>query len=292
MADKRRTLFAPPIRDPFFEGETHGNLTLFWVEFFKRCAAPGVELLEDTHANRANYTAARYKPGTLFYETDRQLYYVASGNTFRYIAGTMRDTFANRPTSLGTDDTGLLFFCTTGTSSTEYYHLFRWSGTAWEAAPGERLGGYVQHYVIAPIEKGWQLCNGTATKYLSISAGALAEVNFTPQDETAGIYRKSAAAYGAAVNPAVAPGITGTLGDAGSGSAVGVTVSGVTSGPSATTNVQSGAGTTVASSGHDHTFSGSGTGTVTDDHTHDATSLVVDDTGEPANVEYLPYFRR
>lgn len=206
---------------------------------------------------------------------------------WRYFHGTMRDTFANAPADLATDDVGFLFFVTTGTAGVEYYHLARWTGSAWEAAEGERWGGYFSYFLRPPIEKGWQSVNGATTKYLDITAGALAEAAITLPNETAGVYRKTAAAYTGVVAAAVPAGITGSTATEGSHTHGAGTLA--TGAPSAATNVTAG-GVAVASSTHTHTLSGStAAGSA---HSHGVGTLANDGTAEPAHLDVLPYFRR
>jgi hypothetical protein len=84
--------------------------------------------LEDTHANRvANYDAEDYEPGTLFWETDRTVLYLAAGLVWQYALGIMYDLIANRPTDLTADDVGFLFY------ASDQNTTYRWDGTVWIA---------------------------------------------------------------------------------------------------------------------------------------------------------------
>jgi hypothetical protein len=264
-------------------------------------------LIEDTHANRlASHAASQSRPGTWFYETDRNVYYqcrIVSGvRTWMYAAGTMRGTFADVPSDLGTEDEGFPYEVTTGTGSVEYYHVARWTGSEWEAT-GD-WGGYFAHFALAPQEKGWQLCDGTTTSQLIITGGSIAETAFTVPDEvTDQTYRKAGAAY-AGVAPAVAPGITGDTEAVSAGTPTGTNDAPTFTGSLGTTNnsgsgsVASGAGAS-ASGNHSHSFTPAGavsapgfTGDPLSTHDHGVGSLEVDDTGEPAHITAIPYFRR
>lgn len=88
--------------------------------------------LEDTHANRlANFPASTYPIAILFYETDRTVFYENDGtfgsSNWTYKLGTMRGTLAvdQRPSDLGANDAGFLFF------GTDWHITYRWSGTTW-----------------------------------------------------------------------------------------------------------------------------------------------------------------
>ena len=87
----------------------------------------------NTHSNRiANYPASNYDIGSWYYETDRtslyQVHSVAGVNQWVWIGGQMSDTFANRPSDLGANDSGFLFY------STNTFYTFRWTGS-WDIVP-------------------------------------------------------------------------------------------------------------------------------------------------------------
>ena len=92
----------------------------------------GPTILSDTHANRLlSFPATSYAEDSLFWETDRTVLYIclypslSAGNIWQYALGTMRDSYANRPTDVGTYDSGFLFY------ATDKQLTYRWSGTAW-----------------------------------------------------------------------------------------------------------------------------------------------------------------
>ena len=92
----------------------------------------GPTILSDTHANRLlSFPAASYTVDSLFWETDRTVLYIclypslSPGNVWQYALGTMRDSYANRPTDVSTYDEGFLFY------ATDKQLTYRWSGTAW-----------------------------------------------------------------------------------------------------------------------------------------------------------------
>lgn len=263
-------------------------------------------ILSDTHANRANYLAADYPLGSLFYETDRTvLYYnkdISGTNTWFYISGTMRETLANKPT-LSTEDEGFLFY------GTDYHHTWRWSGSAWAYAPGDDGSGYYRHCQIAPNSPGasaWQLADGST---VARSNADTTTTSVTVPDLTGGTYLKAANAYTGTVDAANAPTISGNTGATSAGTPAG-TVSapiftgagGTTSGPSATTTVDNDlvvSTVAVASAAHTHTFTESGTnsaptftGSAMGTHTHSGSSLTVSANGEPQKLDTLVYYRR
>ena len=126
--------------------------------------------LEDTHANRiANYPAANYAVGTLFFETnptqtDRQsLYAVQLNNSgaheWAYVSGWCEKTFANRPSDLGASDAGFEFY------STDYTVTERWNGTNWIYVSGIAQGAFglltTLSGLLSASEAGWLLADST-----------------------------------------------------------------------------------------------------------------------------------
>lgn len=154
-----------------------------------------------THANRPSVNLTPL--GTYCSETDRgvtyQLRSVSSSRAWVYASGVMRAAFASRPVDLGANDAGFLW------SVTDYAHLLRWTGTGWEFI--DDMGGYVAGRIVAPDGNGWQLCDGTATKYLHISGGAVSEVSYTTINLTTGAYPKYANAAGGSITASNAPGV-------------------------------------------------------------------------------------
>lgn len=217
-----------------------------------------------THAQRL---ASKITAGTFWWETDRTILYlgVPSGQAtvWTYAAGAMFATFANRPTDLAANDAGFLL------EVSDHLHLCRWSGTAWVILDND-AGTFVESAVA--LGTGYQLCDGTATNYLTVSGADLAETAFTTPNENggaAGVYHKSIAAYTGTINPASTP--TGTF----------TGMAGNTGNDSATQTVQSGAGATVPAEPHTHPFTPAGTITI---------NLA---GGDPVrNLGVLRYFRR
>lgn len=159
------------------------------------------------------------------------------------------------PDDLSFHDAGLLVWMF------EYNHLLRWDGAKWTWGPGDGGGGYIQDFVVAPTEAGWQLCDGSATDYLVVDP-VPAAVSFTTPDETTNpVYHRSNTAFGAVTAP-VAP-----------------TLSGSTGVPSAVVAVESNAPVTPVN-------------VSTDTHTHPVGTLAVSATGEPRHLDVQRWFRR
>lgn len=194
---------------------------------------------EDTHANRlALYPAASFPDGARFFETDRTVTYVAVAGVWTYAAGEMAAAIASLP-SLGAADAGFRFL------ATDYRHTFRWTGSAWEFAPGDAGSGFFQDFAIAPGAE-WQICDGSATTYAKADGTTAA---FTTPNLTTGAYRKGAAAggYTGTVNAAGTVTLAGITGDTSGG-----TPAGTVTAPTLTMDSYTPAGTVTAP-----TFTGS-----------------------------------
>jgi hypothetical protein len=212
----------------------------------------GVEVFQDTHANRANYPAAAYSEGWLYCETDRDVVYVlrliSNVRTWIYLEGIHQDDLASIPTDLGTTDVGFLY------SVSDYGHILRWGGSAWTFGPGDPGSGYV---VIgkpdgsAPNGGLWGLCNGSAYAVLNAN-GTTSSV--TTQDLNDDTFLLGGASFDASPRAAVrGKWESAAKTDAESAHTHSVNPPSTNSGaPSATTAVQSGSGTTVATDAHIH----------------------------------------
>ena len=172
-------------------------LTVPWVGFFQRILdLSKSRYSEGTHEDRLN--PDKFPPTTLnaiFYETDRNVYYqvrlVDGRPQWVYISGTMRDELVDIPTDLGENDTGFLFY------GTDYAHTWRWTGTTWEFAPGDRFSGEIAWFAV-PLGTGWALCDGSATTMTTPEA----EVVDVTTPNLIGAYVKGAEVYTGLVVPA------------------------------------------------------------------------------------------
>lgn len=280
-------------------------------------------LFRETHANRALYDARNYPDGTFYLESDRNALYVTLSGVWTYLLGCYRDTLGNKPADLGATDAGFLFY------ATDYAHTWRWTGSAWEYAPGDRASGEFAYFMADP-GTGWRLCDGaTVTRTKSDATTA----SVTLPNETGGVYRKGGS-YTGTVNVAVAATVSGTTDAVSAGTpagtvsqptfsgsamgahshrtpigAIGTALSVQTSlyGTTATT-ISPDIGITSASASGTTTFSmlntealSAGTpagvvsqptfaGSAMTTHGHTLTTATVTG-GNPANLDLLPYFR-
>jgi hypothetical protein len=246
----------------------------------------------DTHANRlANYPASGQSVGSLFFETDRTVLYVVVGggnNQWDYAGGVMYGTLSPdlKPSDLGTSDLGFLF------ESTDYYHLYRWTGSTWTWGPGDPgNGGQKCDFVKAPTPAAaWKKLDGKGDDGTNPVGGGN-PIKFALEDGTlssvtrldslvAGGYIAGGASFTGVLNSATVPTISGVTGSGtaniGNDSGVGTTIN----------NPTTGTPTTLASHTHNHTDAG---------HTHSLTSAnsPIALPGDPiANMVMLPYLRR
>lgn len=247
-------------------------------------------------------------PWMMYFESIRQMF-------SRVIP--LRGLLAKRPSSLGKDDEDFLYY------ATDFARLFRWTGTAWERAPGEDQTAEIRFFGPVAPGTGWHLCDGTAGITRTNMDATTSSVTIP---DLRGFFIKGGAVYTGTGVAAVAPGISGSVanesahthgvtGTSGAGSAHNHSIDhdhpAVTSGgPSATVLVVSAAGVTpVGTSTHTHSvdvsaFAGTsgdesahthdqgtlaaGAGTA---HAHGVGTLAVDATGEPAKFVLLPYYR-
>lgn len=172
-------------------------------------------------------------PVWLQYFLDELAQLTSLTTTVASVPGVNNFTVATQP-ALGPADAGYLLWLT------DYKHLLRWMGATWEFFAGDDNAYFIERPVV-PQTGLWQLCDGTATKYLTLGA-TLTETSFTTPNLTATpAYLKAAAAYTGVIN--AASGVTGT-GTTGTGT-TGTDVTGTgTTGTGTTGTGTTGTGTT------------------------------------------------
>lgn len=141
---------------PFLTGKL---VSREWLKFFQQGALASAvpAFITDTHANRAAIPASNYASGSIYFETDRQIAYIAVSGTWFYFVGTLQANQADLPTDLGIDDTNLLV------NVTDYAHLLIWTGTGWTWAPGEEGSDFMLLFLTGPAPvTGWRVCDGSA----------------------------------------------------------------------------------------------------------------------------------
>jgi hypothetical protein len=117
----------------------------------------------DTYGNRPAATALGIADDGLLYKATVlgytwKLIYSGGGNIWEYVSGVLEDKLADIP-DLSGEEVGPLFW------ATDYKHLYRWSGTAWEFAPGDSGSAFVvvgQPDGAAPNGGLWAVCDGNA----------------------------------------------------------------------------------------------------------------------------------
>lgn len=183
------------------------------------------------------------------------------------IPGVNRKTYVElNALGLGASDEGYVAW------EPDYGHALRWTGTIWTFAPGDPGNGFFALRPVAPQEVGWQLCDGTASNYLTVGTGTLSVTSFTTPNVTAGTFLKVLAAYTGAIDAAIAPGISGTTASVGVALTYGVVNVDINADGLQTPMVEG----PVVATAHDH-----GTG-----------SLSVNSASRPPSLGGLLYFRR
>lgn len=292
--------------------------------FFDQSRDPGVwkpvgavgAIILGTHAQRVSGTytpPSAYPDGAIFYETDRKLLYVVNTGFWDYLSGVYIIAYASiaaLEATLTNHDTGLRVHIN------NFDHTIKWGGTTakWGWDVGDMQGGYRQDCAVAPdnVETGWQICDGTATTYLKITAGVLSTPAFTTPNITGNpSYNKLGAAYTGTINVPTAPTLSGStatgtaviapvLSGAGFAQITGATgvdivvagnpvpvISAGAVNVSASPHTHTITPATAPDTGHQHVVSPVDSG-----HTHGIGTLVAGTTGEPQNIVFVPWFRR
>ncbi len=177
-----------------------------------------------------------------------------SGISFLVASGALGSEPLNPPD-------GTEFLVTTSADGlTDYYHQLTFANGKWNFCgdPSGRFGDFM-----ADPGRGWQLCDGTATKRLTVGATLGETAMATPDEKTNLSVHESIAAYTGNILAPVAPAFTGT--------------------PATSGNASAGAGGTA----------GGFVGYASINHTHDTTATgTVDATGKQQRVGVLRYARR
>lgn len=133
-AEENIAPLAPPIPLQQVVVDDRQLLTVPWTSFFRWILDVGSRVfLQGTHAARLEdkNDPANYRPGTWYWETDREVLYqvrIVSGEPqWVYVLGTMTGTLTpdQRPTDLGEFDAGFQF------AATDTGQIYAWDGSAW-----------------------------------------------------------------------------------------------------------------------------------------------------------------
>jgi len=156
-----------PLRTPPLEGAKDASPLHFsypWVKWFQALEtlrSKSAQFFFGSHAQRANLNAARYPNGSVFFESDRTVFYVIINGVWTYLTGSMATDQNDLPGDLGTADAGFLVYIT------DYNHQLTWNGFGFQWAPGEVGGGYSVPFVTAPNPvTGWHVCDGSTVLQL------------------------------------------------------------------------------------------------------------------------------
>lgn len=106
-----------------------------WNDWFALTVQPAIQKIAQpqtgthaqrlTHPARINSSALLVPNGSIFYESDRKVFYYALNGAWIYLAGTMFAAAASRPADLGANDAGFQFWATDTTT------FSLWTGSAW-----------------------------------------------------------------------------------------------------------------------------------------------------------------
>ena len=154
-----------------------------------------IRVITDTWAKIGNYASAPL--GSLYFaidpaagvSADRAVVYVrmiiGAAVGWVYLCGYWPVVLASLSSSgLGANDTNLLAWIT------DYSHLLRWNGSAWEWGPSDPGSGFYQLFEAAPSGFGasaWQICDGSTVARLNADGTT---TNVTVPDVTTAAYLK------------------------------------------------------------------------------------------------------
>lgn len=282
---------------PVLEGELVGRE---WLDWLQSLGATQRAYLSVTSAERGQHPATKTELGSQLYLADWDITYICAlingEKRWKYHAGIMRGTISPdlKPTLNAEGDAGFLFW------STDYEHLYRWDGAAWDYATeaGDHGSGYVVWWDSNIPNSGvWALCDGSVVTKSTKSGGTFGHTT----KNLIGAYVKGAATATARA-AAVAPTITGSVAAASAGTPTGTNSAPTFTGSPGTTGSASSIGGAQPGGSafaldHSHSFTPAGavsaptfTGDAMPDHTHAKGTLAVT-AGEPERVELMPYIR-
>ena len=136
-------------------------------------------LTEGTHANRLTFAASKVVDGSIYYESDRGVFYIAVNGAWLYLAGVSTVFQVTIPSDLTATDAGFLAYVQ------DYGHMLRWNGTMWGWGPGDAQSGYSVAFVNAPKDPLWHVCDGSQNvPYLRADGG----LSYATLPNTAGLY--------------------------------------------------------------------------------------------------------
>lgn len=169
--------------------------------------------------------------GSLFAASDRNyVVWGSDGSSWRYLAGVQSGTLdPDMKPTLTTADAGYLF------ASTDFDRVYRWSGSAWADAPGQPTRGMIVYFEDDLLPGAWwALCDGSTVDRSTTTGGTNSLT--LPDLTTDNRFLRSVA--GATAGTGGAATVNPPSTDSGSNSA--------------TQEVQSGTGVTVAAEPHIH----------------------------------------
>lgn len=113
--------------------------------------------------------------GTLFFETDRQVWYIATATSWQFAFGAFSIPQTGIPSDLTSTDVGFLV------NVTDYNHLLVWTAAGFNFAPSDSGSGYTVPFTGVPTNPvGWHAADGSTVNQLnqdgSISAVTIPNV--------------------------------------------------------------------------------------------------------------------
>lgn len=145
--------------------DSSGFFAQAWQLFFQSLIKTQKGLpqyLFQTHAQRLAMQVSTVGLGTLFFETDRQVWYIATATAWQYVFGAFSIIQMGLPMDLGTPDIGFLV------NVTDYNHLLVWTAAGFNFAPSDSGSGYTVPFTGVPTNPvGWHVADGSTVNQLN-----------------------------------------------------------------------------------------------------------------------------
>lgn len=148
-----------------------GKVTREAAEYFTKLSQQKVPTtFVGTHFQRIAAIASAFVDGSVFNESDRGVLYELVNGVWTFYGNPQQTTQDSLPLDLTATDKGYLV------SVTDFNHTLQWTGSAWSWFPSDPHSGWIAAFVNAPLDAGWQVCDGSVNVPQLLSDGTLVYV--------------------------------------------------------------------------------------------------------------------
>lgn len=157
-----------------------GKVTREAAEYFTKLSQQKIPTtFVGTHLQRITAVASAFVDGSVFNESDKGVLYELISGVWTFYGTPQQTTQDSLPTDLTATDKGYLV------SLTDSNHTLQWTGTGWTWFPGDPHSGWIAAFVNAPLDVGWQPCDGSVNVPQQLGDGSL---NFVTVPNIPGSY--------------------------------------------------------------------------------------------------------